>query len=275
MSTEATKMTNQEQEMVHLTINNIPLAVPKGTKIMQAAQKLGIDIPHLCYHEDQRIKARCRLCSVEVAGKQDVFVGDDFVRVHTAGDGFPCRAAEVVRGFLILLPVDDGVHHEHVALLDDRCVVSGEERINDAAVRRRLVGLRAGVDVTSNVVEVNRGVVQPLHSAIDENVDVVMAGFLVLHEIHHVFFGFVYGRNRCRLLHDCVLRLRDSRQILLLDTGCRVFKSLKACEFRGVVCHLIAPLNGLCRLLRGSRPQRGRLRPAWIPCLRWRPCRRG
>ena len=70
MSTEATKKTNQEQEMVHLTINNIPLAVPKGTKIMQAAQKLGIDIPHLCYHEDQRIKARCRLCSVEVAGKR-------------------------------------------------------------------------------------------------------------------------------------------------------------------------------------------------------------
>lgn len=70
MSTEATKMTNQEQEMVHLTINNIPLAVPKGTKIMQAAQKLGIDLPHLCYHEDQRIKARCRLCSVEVAGKR-------------------------------------------------------------------------------------------------------------------------------------------------------------------------------------------------------------
>lgn len=70
MSTEATKMTNQEQEMVHLTINNIPLAVPKGTKIMQAAQKLGIDIPHLCYHEDQCIKARCRLCSVEVAGKR-------------------------------------------------------------------------------------------------------------------------------------------------------------------------------------------------------------
>ena len=70
MSTETAKMTNQKQEMVHLTINNIPLAVPKGTKIMQAAQELGIDIPHLCYHEDQRIKARCRLCSVEVVGKR-------------------------------------------------------------------------------------------------------------------------------------------------------------------------------------------------------------
>ena len=57
-------------QMVHLTINNIPIEVPKGTKIMQAAKTLGIDIPHLCYHEDQRIKAHCRLCSVEVTGKR-------------------------------------------------------------------------------------------------------------------------------------------------------------------------------------------------------------
>ena len=57
-------------EMVHLTINNIPVEVPKGTKILQAAQRIGIDIPHLCYHEDQRIKAHCRLCSVEVKGKR-------------------------------------------------------------------------------------------------------------------------------------------------------------------------------------------------------------
>lgn len=60
----------QATEMVKLTINNIPVEVPKGTKIMQAAKKLGIDIPHLCYHEDQRIKAHCRLCSVEVTGKR-------------------------------------------------------------------------------------------------------------------------------------------------------------------------------------------------------------
>lgn len=59
-----------EIQMVNLTINNIPVSVPKGTKIMQAAQSIGIDIPHLCFHEDQKIKARCRLCSVEVTGKR-------------------------------------------------------------------------------------------------------------------------------------------------------------------------------------------------------------
>ncbi|BEU88058.1 NADH-dependent [FeFe] hydrogenase, group A6 [Selenomonas sp. TAMA-11512] len=55
-------------EMIHLTINNIPVSVPKGTKILAAAKQIGIDIPHLCYHPDQRVKARCRICCVEVKG---------------------------------------------------------------------------------------------------------------------------------------------------------------------------------------------------------------
>ena len=57
-------------EMVHLKINHIPVEAPKGTKIIEAAKRINIDIPHLCYHPDQRVKARCRLCSVEVAGKK-------------------------------------------------------------------------------------------------------------------------------------------------------------------------------------------------------------
>lgn len=66
-------MSESSAELVHLTINHIPVAVPKGTKIMQAAAKIHIDIPHLCYHEDQRIKAHCRLCSVEVTGRRRLY----------------------------------------------------------------------------------------------------------------------------------------------------------------------------------------------------------
>ena len=60
----------EEKELVHLTINKIPVEVPKGTKIIDAARKVHIDIPHLCYHPDQRVKARCRICSVEVVGNR-------------------------------------------------------------------------------------------------------------------------------------------------------------------------------------------------------------
>ncbi|MBP3722207.1 MAG: iron hydrogenase small subunit [Selenomonadaceae bacterium] len=59
-----------DTQMVKLKINNIPVEVPKGTKILAAAKKIGINIPHLCFHEDQRIKAYCRICSVEVVGKK-------------------------------------------------------------------------------------------------------------------------------------------------------------------------------------------------------------
>lgn len=57
-------------EMIHLSINNIPLSVKKGTTIMRAAREIGIDIPHLCFHPDQSVKAHCRMCVVEVIGSR-------------------------------------------------------------------------------------------------------------------------------------------------------------------------------------------------------------
>ncbi|MEI3261615.1 MAG: NADH-dependent [FeFe] hydrogenase, group A6 [Flavonifractor plautii] len=56
--------------MVHITINKQPLEVPAGTRIIEAAKMLNIDIPHLCYHPDQTIKAHCRMCMVEVVGSR-------------------------------------------------------------------------------------------------------------------------------------------------------------------------------------------------------------
>ncbi len=60
----------KKPEMVHLKINNIPVEVPAGTMVLAAAKQIGIDIPHLCFHPDQEIKAKCRICSVEVKGSR-------------------------------------------------------------------------------------------------------------------------------------------------------------------------------------------------------------
>ena len=57
-------------EMVHIKINNIPVEAPAGTMVLAAAKKIGIDIPHLCFHPDQAVKAKCRICSVEVKGSR-------------------------------------------------------------------------------------------------------------------------------------------------------------------------------------------------------------
>ncbi|GIK43034.1 MAG: hypothetical protein BroJett011_68670 [Chloroflexota bacterium] len=53
-------------DIVTLTINNQPVAVPKGTTILNAAVRVGIDIPTLCYHSALTPPAVCRLCTVEV-----------------------------------------------------------------------------------------------------------------------------------------------------------------------------------------------------------------
>lgn len=54
--------------MIKVTIDNYQIEVPKGTTILQAAKKVGIDIPTLCYHDDLCVAGNCRVCVVEVEG---------------------------------------------------------------------------------------------------------------------------------------------------------------------------------------------------------------
>ncbi|WP_054871911.1 NADH-dependent [FeFe] hydrogenase, group A6 [Caloranaerobacter sp. TR13] len=48
-----------------ITIDNKVIAVPEGTTILEAAKKVGINIPTLCQHPDQKVKANCRICLVQ------------------------------------------------------------------------------------------------------------------------------------------------------------------------------------------------------------------
>lgn len=56
--------------MIHLTIDGEPIEVKEGTTILEAAKLLNVHIPTLCHHEDQAVKAVCRICVVEVEGQR-------------------------------------------------------------------------------------------------------------------------------------------------------------------------------------------------------------
>lgn len=56
--------------MVNLTIDGISLSVPEGTTIMEAAKSAGIYIPHLCYLKGINEISACKVCMVEIKGKQ-------------------------------------------------------------------------------------------------------------------------------------------------------------------------------------------------------------
>ncbi len=55
--------------MINLTIDGQDVKVLKGTTIFEAAKKVNINIPHLCFHEDLSIYGACRICVVEIEGR--------------------------------------------------------------------------------------------------------------------------------------------------------------------------------------------------------------
>ena len=55
--------------MVNLTINSIPVTVPEGTTILEAAASVDIEIPSLCYLKELNEISACRVCCVEVEGE--------------------------------------------------------------------------------------------------------------------------------------------------------------------------------------------------------------
>ena len=62
MTTEIEK----EENFVHLTIDNMPVKVPKGTTVYTASKQLGIEIPIFCYQDRMPPFGACRVCLVEV-----------------------------------------------------------------------------------------------------------------------------------------------------------------------------------------------------------------
>ena len=56
--------------MVNLKINNKEISVPEGTSILEAANLAKIKIPTLCYLKDINEIGACRICLVELKGKE-------------------------------------------------------------------------------------------------------------------------------------------------------------------------------------------------------------
>src|SRR5258706_428205 len=52
--------------MAKLEIDGRPVEVPDNSMIMDARNKLGIYVPHFCYHRKLSIAANCRMCLVQV-----------------------------------------------------------------------------------------------------------------------------------------------------------------------------------------------------------------
>jgi len=52
--------------LISLTIDDVPVQVPPGTLLIEAAKQAGVLVPHYCYHPGLPVAGVCRMCLVHV-----------------------------------------------------------------------------------------------------------------------------------------------------------------------------------------------------------------
>ena len=62
-----------KNKKIQIQINNKNINGQEGETILEVAKKNKIEIPALCFHPDLSIKANCRLCLVEIKGKNGLY----------------------------------------------------------------------------------------------------------------------------------------------------------------------------------------------------------
>jgi NADH-quinone oxidoreductase subunit G len=115
----------QVPETVTLTVDGQEVTVPKGTTLLDAADRLGTRVPHYCYHPGMTSPAMCRLCLVEVEGAPKLLpscttVAQDGQVVHTGSEKAEAMRRGVLEFYLVNHPLDCPI-----------CDQSGECKLQD------------------------------------------------------------------------------------------------------------------------------------------------
>ncbi|MDQ3195369.1 MAG: NADH-quinone oxidoreductase subunit NuoG, partial [Pseudomonadota bacterium] len=114
--------------MIALEIDGNPVEVAPNTMLIEAASRIGIFIPHFCYHRKLSIAANCRMCLVQVEKAPKPLPAcatpaTPGMKVHTHSD-YAVNAQKSVMEFLLINhPLDCPI-----------CDQGGECQLQDLAV---------------------------------------------------------------------------------------------------------------------------------------------
>ena len=145
--------------MPKITINDMEIEVEAGTSILQAAEKLGVEVPRFCYHDKLSVPANCRMCLVEVEGGPPKPVascamacGDGMI-VHTESEMVKKARKGVMEMLLINHPLDCPICDQGGECdLQDQAVSYGFDRSryheNKRAVKDKNLGPLVGTVMT-------------------------------------------------------------------------------------------------------------------------------
>ncbi len=114
--------------MLQIDIDGQSVQVPSGSTVMEAANALGVYIPHFCYHKKLSIAANCRMCLVQVEKAPKPLPAcatpvTDGMKVMTSSDVAVKAQKGVMEFLLINHPLDCPI-----------CDQGGECQLQDLAV---------------------------------------------------------------------------------------------------------------------------------------------
>jgi NADH-quinone oxidoreductase subunit G len=98
-------------ELANITIDGVPVTVPKGTLLVEAAKLVKQEIPIYCYHTKLGPAGLCRICMVEIEGIPKLQIAcnteaTDGMVVRTQGERVDAARAMVLELFLVNHPLD-------------------------------------------------------------------------------------------------------------------------------------------------------------------------
>ena len=100
-----------ENEMIRLTIDGQEVEIEAGLPIIAAAEKLGINIPTMCYLKKVSTTGACRVCLVEVEGVEAPVtacntIAVDGIKVTTSTPELERQRRDMIRLMLVNHPLD-------------------------------------------------------------------------------------------------------------------------------------------------------------------------
>lgn len=105
-------MSEEKADLVNVTVDGVPVTVPAGTLVIEAAEHAGVVVPHYCYHPGiPTSPAQCRVCLVEVEGQGKlqpscVMPVQDGMVVHTQSEVANQARKSVIEFLLLNHPLD-------------------------------------------------------------------------------------------------------------------------------------------------------------------------
>ncbi|MDC7126232.1 MAG: NADH-dependent [FeFe] hydrogenase, group A6 [Spirochaetales bacterium] len=169
---------------VEITLNGNKISVPAYISIMEAAKRNGINLPSLCHHPDQRVKAHCRVCVVEVEGRKNLVpscstqVADGMViKTNTA------RVRETVKTIVELILAD----HPQECLT---CIRNGNCELRQLSDKLGLTNIQAEPSVKRYPIDLSSS------TLVRDNNKCIKCGRCaeVCHHVQEV--GILYSHNR-------------------------------------------------------------------------------